>query len=296
MASALAGMVGPGIKAIYAGKNASRYKKVAGETNEIYDQDNGHSRQEDTDTHNNTKRSRTVQLVDGKRTMVKDPARAAAKARLYAMSQAQRYNSEKATQEKRNAIISGVTGAVTGLGGFLGSLLSVTSGKSAGGMMASGVLGFASMIGKYVGAGFNTKYKKKAAAENHERIKDVVEGFLNRKKTGIEKDALALRKMKEKAPDGPGLTKGEFGLVENDDAMKKKIVIARLGFDVTQDNSAVDEGTYKKVFNLITLKRARNIQNAGDNDRRQMLGALGLPINDPQVSTQEIAEALGYEG
>ena len=293
IASAAAGGLGSTFKTIGAARSASRHGKVADRASKIYDpqiaisEDDVHTRASDTAALDRIKSSR----IDG--TNRKNAQRAAAKARLYAMSQAETYNREKAQQEKGKAWREGIVGGGSLLAGLGASIFSMTAGKTPLGLIGSGVSGILGQIFKFSGAIANAKAKSKAKKNSSSRIQTVVNDYIEKKKDKIKDQARRKLAMDPNNPGDQELTMDEVREVTENDAIVRKIAIARLRIDVTLDGNNLSEDNYKQAFKAITFRRAQNIMNSGD-DRNAMLDALGIPSRGATV--EAVAEALGYEG
>ena len=284
------GLVGSLTKTISAGMSAHRHRKVANATNTLNRQD----MTQYSDLLNNEDQSIKHPSRVSNDPKIKNKDRATAKARLYAMKQAERYNDAKASQEKSRALREGITGIGADLSGGIGSLFSIFGGKSPAGMIGSGVfglLGSAFKLGGSVANAIGKRNDKKAYKDSKSRMRSEVDDFVNKKLDKIKNEAQSKRN------DNPGntdLSADEFDWINNSGLIQKKIAIARLGIDLTLDENDIDDGVYKQAFNAITMRRAYNILNSNDNERNSMLTALGLPTTTDDVV--EIAEALGYEG
>ncbi|MBO4652291.1 MAG: hypothetical protein J5649_03130 [Lachnospiraceae bacterium] len=300
IASAAAGGLGSTFKTIGAARSASRHGKVADRASKIYDSEPDpkpgisknekptHTRASDMTTIGNIEESR----IQG--TTKKNAQRAAAKARLYAMSQAETYNREKAQQEKGKAWREGIVGGGSLLAGLGASIFSMAAGKTPLGLIGSGVSGILGQVFKFGGAIANAKAKSKAKKNSSSRIHTVVNDYIDKKKDKIKENARSILAENPNSPKDDELTMEEVREVTENDAIVRKIAIARLRIDVTLDGNNLSEDNYKQAFKAITFRRAENISNSRGEERKAMLDALGIPSRGATV--EEIAAALGYEG
>ena len=269
-------------RTIGAGYNTYHHGKVASKAGEI----NEASKQTDP----NVLSTHATSKINGDHDN-KDSARAAAKARLYAMEQAKNYNKAKAIQEGVNAATEGILGVGSAIMGLFGGINSLISKPTPGAMKLGGSLGIAAAASKFIGTLAGKATKKVAESKSKNRMHEVVDGYIQKKKSSIVQEAGD--KLDNNNPGDPRkLTQQEHDLVTNSDKIQEKIAIARLGIDLTLDTSSISEDIYKKAFKEITFRRAENILNSG-NEKDRLLGALRLPTT---ASVEEVAEALGYEG
>ena len=280
--SSLAGLLSV-MKTGRAIKNYGHHKMVASGAGGMYKRKkDGSQRNRNDDVETLTQRAASR---DGSGN--KDAERAAAKARLFAMKQAEEYSKSKASQEGRNAAIEGLVGLGSSLAGLAGGVVSFLGGSG----KTSGILGMGASLGKMLGTGLSKGNQKKAAQANNQRMHAVVDEYLRNKKAKVLEYARSVVDNEEDDPQK--LNSEELRMVEDDEGLQAKIAIARLGIEVTHDNQGIDETLYKRMFKEITFRRAQNILNADQASRDEMLGALRLPTT---ASIEEIAEALGYEG
>ena len=176
--------------------------------------------------------------------------------------------------------------------GLIGGINSLANSKpDAATLKMRGGLGIGASLSKLLGTAVGKITNKVAASKSKNRMHEVVDGYIQKKKSSIVREAGD--KLDNSNPRDPQkLNQQEHDLVTNSDKIQEKIAIARLGIALTLDTSSISEDIYKKAFKEITFRRAQNILNSG-NEKDRLLGALHLPTT---ASVEEVAEALGYEG
>ncbi len=209
--------------------------------------------------------------------------RKTAKAQKYAMEQAKNFNDVRTKNPLKGAI-----GAVGGIAGGLGSILTGIS-KGGGGLSNElGAIGsLLSMIGggaKALGAVVDKGIDKSEENRLHREKEDVIASYLGEKTGKIKEEAkrVSLNDIEKEAV-------GEDTLDLTDDEART-IAIMRLGVDLPDKKSDLSKLKHDSaVFQKITEKRAKNILLSEPEEKKAMLTSLGL---DEDAALEDVVRAL----
>ena len=268
LASAAAGLVGSSLS-LAAGKSAhDEHNRIVNASNQWGNDFNN----EDTSREENLSQEAKAAKDAGNTDLYEQKVRERNdyKAKKYAMGMAHDFNDIKGKQMVKGGFgfaASLLNAGRSAMKSFAGSKF-LKSGLGVG--LSSAMGGIASLLNA-VGKVAEKKSDAKAAEDTKTKKLFYVNKYIQNKTAKLDSNF-----------DGLVLTDNE----------KQRIVIARLGLDIPITDDDLDEGDKLSAFKLLALKRARNILNASDDTKQQMLTALGLSGNP---SAEEIAEVMTGE-
>ena len=198
--------------------------------------------------------------------------KASAKAKHYAMKQAQDIHGDKSGNFLMRA-----RSALTGMSS-LGMVLSGI-GKATGGNSTLSLLG---TIANGIGIASNVGYRIYDKFAGSKKKNEVIDEYLNDKATKIQAEAANMQLNQQEQADiattdtddgNNGMSRGTAITIEE----AKRIAILRLGVNVDSNADINSSSVRDEVFKAITTKRANYIWNANQADKDNMLRDLGLP-------------------
>jgi len=208
------------------------------------------------------------------------------KAKKYGMGMAQAFNKEKGDQPLRGkfgmvrsglSLASSAVKTFTGKTGFWGGL---------GGKITSLALDGISTALKYGGKAREKSNELKAEAKTKEMKLTFVNDYIKNKQSRLD---VSTADMFQDVPDNERDNFGENTLSEQE---KKRLIIARLGLDIEITDEELSDDDKLNAFKLLAIRRARNILNASEATRKEMLGTLGL---DRNAGESDIVKAITGE-